>query len=109
MAKLEVKLEVDVEDLKKACKKAEKALKAFAEAVDEVAEQKIVIKAVKEEPKKYVAEIDDTTAFGVPHHNHDKHRVYISRLSYNQALWIQTQLNEYRLKYIPEPEQPKEL
>lgn len=42
-----------------------------------------------EEPKKYEVKIDDTTAFGVPHHDHNKHRVSVSQLNYQEALLIQ--------------------
>jgi hypothetical protein len=37
----------------------------------------------------FIAKIDDTTAFGVPHHNHSKHRVYVDGLTYEQAKKIQ--------------------
>jgi hypothetical protein len=33
--------------------------------------------------------IDDTTAFGCSHHNHNRHRVYIDGLSYDEALILQ--------------------
>lgn len=37
----------------------------------------------------FVVKIDDTTAFGCSHHNHDKHRVYIDGLKYEEALMLQ--------------------
>ena len=36
--------------------------------------------------KKYCVEIDDTTAFGVSNHNHNRHRVFINGLSHGEAL-----------------------
>jgi hypothetical protein len=42
----------------------------------------------------YVAKIDDTTALGVSHNNHSKHRVYVDGLTFNQAKRIEFFLNE---------------
>lgn len=48
-------------------------------------------KAKKEkevETKQYKVEIDDTSAFGMSHHNHNKHRVSVENLSHKEALDI---------------------
>jgi hypothetical protein len=46
-------------------------------------------------PVKRLAKIDDTTAFGMPHHNHCKHRVYVDGLNYDQALKLASIINAY--------------
>lgn len=33
----------------------------------------------------FVAKITDTSAFGIPHNNHNKHQVFVNNLSYEQA------------------------
>lgn len=43
--------------------------------------------------EEIIAEIDDTSAFGISHHNHSQHRVYISELNYAQAKYLRDTLN----------------
>lgn len=45
------------------------------------------------------ARITDTSAFGIPHSNHSKHRVYIDGLTHKQALVIKWIANLLILKW----------
>jgi len=49
---------------------------------------------------KFVAKIDDTTALGMSHNNHSKHRVYVDGLTQEQSEKIQCFLNKELNKYI---------
>ncbi|WP_163321687.1 hypothetical protein [Draconibacterium mangrovi] len=52
-----------------------------------------VIKEIYQKLKRqkgYSANIDDTTPFGTQSHDHNKHRVYVDGLSYEQAKLLQT-------------------
>lgn len=39
--------------------------------------------------KQYEVKIDDTTTFGCPHNDHERHRVYIDGLKYGEAVLLQ--------------------
>ena len=39
------------------------------------------------------AKIDDTSAFGISHHDHSKHRVFVDGLSHTQALKLKREIN----------------
>ena len=43
--------------------------------------------------EKFIALIDDTTAFGCPHHNHSKHRVSVEGLTWAQAKQLRKIIN----------------
>lgn len=66
--------------------------KAKSEPITIISSDKITI---EEWQKKQRAKIDDTSAFGIPHHNHSKHRVYVDGLTYEKALQLQAVINMY--------------
>ena len=42
----------------------------------------------------FTVKIDDTTTFGSPNHNHNKHRVYLDGLSHKEALLLQKVISD---------------
>lgn len=45
--------------------------------------------------KKIEIKIGDISAFGIPHHNHNRHTVTVSWLSYKEAISIKKMLDDY--------------
>lgn len=58
-------------------------------------EEKSELSEILKPKRKIKAEIDDTSAFGWPHHNHKQHRVYVDGLNYEQAQVIRDYLNTW--------------
>ena len=54
------------------------------------------------EPKRHVAKIDDTTAFGCSHSDHSKHRVYVDGLDYEEAKMFEKLFNDTIDRVEPE-------